>query len=75
MMGIAAAMASEKSIEIFLGTVVAIIAFFSKRTLSSYDRRIENLEKDQEHASDLLHKIDKDVTKLTTMVEMMMDKK
>jgi hypothetical protein len=56
--------------EAFIGSIMAIVPFFLKRTISNFDRRVGNTEKSHKLILDKLHKIDKEVTKVSTKVDM-----
>jgi len=60
---------TDKVEEIVLAAFVAFTAFFGKRTLSQYDRRIAKTEAKNEEVLKVLQRIDKEVVKIATKLE------
>jgi len=65
------AVASEKFFELLLGAFLAIVAFFSKRTLNGYDRRILETERKQDRILRSIVEIEKSLVKVATRLEHM----
>ena len=64
----------EKFAEVLIGGVVAVMGFFTQRTLSQYDRRILKTEEKQDKILTTLAHIDKRVVEISTKIEYMREK-
>jgi hypothetical protein len=65
------AVVSERVFEIFVGAFFGVVAFFGKRTLANYDRRIRDTEMKQDEILKALNAIDKKIVELATILEFM----
>jgi hypothetical protein len=61
--------ASGKTLELIIGSFITVSAFFFRRTLSNYDRRIRDMELKHDKIMEGLIKIDKQVTAIATKLE------
>ena len=59
----------DRFVEMAVGSVLAVFAFFSKRTLSSYDRRINRTEEKQDQILCALGNLEKQVVRIATKLE------
>jgi helix-turn-helix protein len=59
----------DKLLEVVVGGMMAVFAFFSKRTLSGYDRRIQKTEEKQDKILDSLGNVEKQVVRIATKIE------
>ena len=62
---------SDKLIEITVGSVLGAFAFFHSRILNGYDKRIEQTERKQDEILKTLNKVDRDVVKIATKLEVL----
>ncbi len=57
--------------EALIASIVGLIPFFFKRTLNNYDRRIQNTEINHQQILDKLHKIDMELMRVATTLEVL----
>lgn len=57
--------------QVILGGAMAAISFFVKKTFGSYDKRITDTENAHAQILNQLHKIDKEMTRVATTLEVM----
>jgi hypothetical protein len=60
---------SDKLVEITVGGALAVFAFFSKRTLGNYDRRIQKTEDKQDKILSSLNTVEKQIVRIVTKLE------
>ena len=61
--------------ETVVTSVLAIVPIFVKKTLNGYDKRLNKSDEVSELILRKLHKIDKEVTRVATIIEMKLNNK
>ena len=59
----------DKLVEVVVGSFLGIFAFFHKRTLANYDRRIRDTETKQDVILERVTNVDREVVKISTALE------